>query len=181
MRYVSTILSVIAILLAVWVLVKLNNLEKDLVIVPEGIDPAGEEVIEIEVADYMSKVQLYVNKMYFAGKSENKALFNFYVTETNEVMKEVADANVVDKGVNVSENIKAFGLQSLQVLQKRIEEEGFKNFEQHYQNLVTSCNSCHKISQRPFIVITKPVKPALDNQDFSKGEWSDAEVDMDGD
>lgn len=182
MKYLSTITAVIAIVLCVVLFYKLDQLKKP---AAETTGDETEEVIpsatEVDPVVVMGRLQIYMNKMYFAGKEENKALFKFYLNEMNEGMSEISKGKVTMDGVDISGNMDGFGLPSLKVIEKRIGEEGFKNFDEHYNNLITACNSCHKVSKKGFISITVPKAPIFDNQVYKKGEFSDMVVDTDGD
>ncbi|HEX4887867.1 MAG TPA: hypothetical protein VFV37_07475 [Luteibaculaceae bacterium] len=148
---------------------------------PEKEKTSHQQGHPVELVALMGRMQVYVNKLYFAGKAENKALFQFYLREINEAMDEIVQGGVSMDGMNVSANMKAFGVPSVQVIEKRIGAEGFVNFEEHYANLITACNSCHKVSQRGYIEMTVPKTPVFDNQNYTKGEFSDMAVDTDGD
>lgn len=124
----------------------------------------GEE--EIEVAIAMNHIQRHANKLYFAGQNSNWPLAGFYVHEMEEAMEEVAEANVVDEGVEVSKLMKAMGLPQLQLLEESIALKDKEKFDAAYLNLVNNCNACHQSTQHPYIVITLPKTPALDNQQY---------------
>ncbi len=182
MKYLTTLLAVLAIVLCVVLFYRLDTIAVDK---PQPTDEQAVEedtkTTDVDVVAVMGRLQIYMNKLYFAGKEENKALYQFYLNELREGMTEVEHANVSMDGVSVSENMTAFGLQSLKVIEKRVGEEGFKNFNEHYANVITACNSCHKISKKGFINITVPKTPIFDNQVYTKGEFSDMVVDTDGD
>jgi len=181
MRYLSILLSCIAILLCL-ILVYNHDDVSEGKISTESEENQPEVIPEkVEVVAVMGRLQVYANKLYFAGKEENKALYQFYLNELREGMAEVAAGKVTMDGVDLSMNMDAFGLQSLKVLEKRIGQEGFKNFDEHYLNVITACNSCHKVSKKGFVNITVPKTPLFDNQVYTKGEFSDMVVDTDGD
>ncbi|MES2628068.1 MAG: hypothetical protein V4616_03780 [Bacteroidota bacterium] len=175
MKYVSTIVAFIAIILCVVLFIKLDKLT------PAEETRTETPAAEVDPVVVMGRLQIYMNKLYFAGKEENKALYQFYLNELREGMTEVAGGKITMDNIDISGNMEAFGLPSLKVIEKRIGEEGFKNFDTHYNNVVTACNSCHKVAQKGFIAITVPKTPIFDNQIYKKGEFSDMLVDTDGD
>lgn len=178
MKNIANIIAPISIIICIFLWVKISNLQDESS--KAKTEATATSQPELEVAVYMGRLQLYANKLYFAGINGNKALYKFYLHEMEEAMETVADGKVVsDNGIDISANMKAFGEQSLQVLEKKIEEEGFANFKTHYTNLISSCNSCHKVSQKGMIVITEPKNPVFDNQDYSKKE--EVSTDVDGD
>ncbi len=180
MKYVSLFTSIVAIVLCLVLFSKLDNSKPNS---PETSQEgtASEVVTEVDPVVVMGRLQIYLNKLYFAGKEENKALYQFYLNELREGMTEVSAGKIVMDGVDISGNMGAFGLPSLKVIEKRVGEEGFKNFDEHYANLINACNSCHKVSKKGFISITVPKVPIFDNQVYKKGEFSDMMVDTDGD
>lgn len=179
MKNIANIIAPISIIICIFLWVKISDLQADISAAKTETSATAAET-ELELAVYMGRLQLYANKLYFAGINENESLYKFYLHEMEEAMETIADGKVVsDNGIDISANMKAFGEQSLQVLEKKIEEEGFKNFKSHYNNLISSCNSCHKVSQKGMIVITEPKKPVFDNQDYSKKEALSTDVDGD--
>jgi hypothetical protein len=122
---------------------------------------------EIEVAEYMGKLQIYTTKLYFAGINKNITLAEFYLHETEEVMEKLADANVVDEGIKVSELMKIHGESTIESMQKKVKKEGLVNFNAHYTNLINACNACHIQSEHEFIKIIQPQNNPFVNQDFT--------------
>lgn len=181
MKYASTFIALVAIFLCLVLFYKLDKIQQGKPAAEETESAVLAEGKEVDAVAIMGRMQVYMNKLYFAGKSENKALYQFYLNELREGMTEIAGGKVLMDGVDVSGNMEAFGLPSIKVIEKRVGEEGFKNFEGHYNNVVTACNSCHKVSKKGFINITIPKTPIFDNQTYTKGEFSDMVVDTDGD
>lgn len=118
---------------------------------------------EMELAVYMGRMQLYMNKLFFAGTVQNADLRDFYIHELEEAMEEIAEAKVIDDGVDISQNIEMFGLAQLEVFEKAIAENPTQ-FTESYNAFVNSCNSCHVASKYPFIIIKEPTNPVFDNQ-----------------
>ena len=141
------------------------------------VKPVPEKEQHIEIAPQMNALQIYASKLYFAGEAENKALTFFYLHEIEETMEEIACCEVVEDGVNISENMETIGLTSVRFLKRRITEEGFKDFEVQYMAFITACNSCHRQVEKGFVLITKPATPPFDNQDFSQSGFLGMPVD----
>ncbi len=184
MKYASLLTAMVAIVLCLVLFYKLDQVGKP---ASKEITTQGDEAVEVSAENsvdavaVMGRLQIYMNKLYFAGKAENKALYQFYLNELREGMTEISGAKIKIDGIDLSGNMDGFGLPSLKVIEKRIGEEGFKNFDSHYTNVITACNSCHKVSKKGFINITVPKTPIFDNQVYTKGEFSDMVVDTDGD
>lgn len=119
---------------------------------------------EIDLVMMMGRLQLFMNKLYFAGVNDNAELRDFYVHEIEETMEEIAEGNVQHEGVDISSNMKTYGLSQLELFEKALESD--RGFDEVYSEFINSCNSCHIVSKYPFIKITVPSTPALDNQVF---------------
>jgi hypothetical protein len=137
------------------------------IVTPAAVeDHSTEESHTIELAVYMGRMQLFMNKLYFAGINNNTELVNFYVHELEEAMEEIEHAKVVEDGVNISANIQLFGINQLENMEKSLAEGS--DFKTAYTGLVASCNNCHVASKYPFIVIKEPINPVFDNQVYEK-------------
>jgi hypothetical protein len=121
---------------------------------------------EIEVADVMTKLQRHAAKLWFAGQQAHWSLADFYVDELEEGMEEIAEEEVVEDGVNISELMKVMGLQSLKPIREAITEQDKAQFEEKYRLLIRSCNDCHNNSNYEFIKVTVPTAPTFSNQQF---------------
>ena len=121
-----------------------------------------EESTETHVGVYMQQFQYYVTKLYFAGINKNTELQEFYIEELEEYMEELAEKNVFDDGINISQNIELYGLKSLSTFEKQL-EMGI-DFNESYSNLLNGCNSCHKVSKHSFIHITIPKNNGFNQQ-----------------
>lgn len=141
--------------------------------------PAVEQKAEVDVLLYMNKLQLYANKAYFAAKENNKALHGFYVHEMEETMEDFSSKNVLLDGKNLSENMEGFGLSAVKAYEAAIEKVGLTSVDSVYAILSNGCNSCHMVSEKPYLIIKEPTLPAFTNQDYTKNEYSDITVDGD--
>lgn len=122
-----------------------------------------DEVKEIEIADLMEYIQTFHLKIYLSAKAGNDTLCNFYLHELGEKMNEISKASIWSHGVNISENIRIYGLKAVDALIDKDANFVFQNFE----NLTTACNSCHVASKHTEIVIKTPVNAEIPNQDFN--------------
>lgn len=121
---------------------------------------------EFELATAMGKLQYFSNKLYYSLKSNNKSLADFYIHEMEESFEAIEDANIVEDGIAISDNVKAYGIKGLENFERFLEQSP-ERFEEHYLNLVNACNSCHLVSKHGFIEITVPSSPVVSNQNFS--------------
>lgn len=127
--------------------------------------PPAELQHEVELVAVMGRMQLYMNKLYFAGINDNKELRDFYVHEIEEAIEEIVDGSVTHEGVDISTNMEMYGATQLEVFEKALAENN--DFKDAYNNFVNACNSCHKASKYPFIIIKEPTNMVFDNQVYT--------------
>lgn len=132
---------------------------------PPGISNENSPVLEqeIELAVLMGRMQLYMNKLYFAGINGNDELRDFYIHELEEITEEIEDGEVMHEGVNISQNMQMYGSAQLKAFEEAVADNS-KDFKSAYNGFVNACNSCHTASKYPFIIIKEPTKPVFDNQ-----------------
>lgn len=133
----------------------------------EDADEDEDEDEEYELAVTMGRMQIYMNKLWFAGKGENWDLAGFYIHETEECMEEIESKNLKEEGVELSSAIKDWGLNPLSELEKSVKEKDSKLFLDKYTFMVANCNSCHVATQKSFIKISQPTTPVFTNQVYS--------------
>lgn len=122
---------------------------------------------EIEVAHFMSRIQQYHMKLYFAGIENNRDLMTFYLHELEEEMETIAKARITDGEINISQNMQQIGLTEINNFNSKMASPSF-NFEQSFEQLTFSCNTCHQSSGFPFIQIIIPSENPIQNQQFKK-------------
>lgn len=132
---------------------------------PPGVSNPNSPVLEkeVELVALMGRMQLYMNKMYFAGINENEELLDFYIHELEEAIEEIEDGEVMHEGVDISQNMQMYGSPQLEAFEEAIANNS-KDFKSAYNGFVNACNSCHTASKYPFIIIKEPTKPVFDNQ-----------------
>lgn len=120
-----------------------------------------------ELAEGMHYLQIYMNKLWFAGLAENEELTKFYLHELEEFMEDIVSRNVVSRGKNISELMQSMALPQIELLENQLEKKDKISFVLGYRGLMNSCNSCHIAAGRPYLVIDIPKNPVLDNQVFT--------------
>ncbi|MFZ5553764.1 MAG: hypothetical protein ACOZCO_11670 [Bacteroidota bacterium] len=127
---------------------------------------AEEHEEKLELVHYMARMQVFHAKLWFAGINDNTELAKFYIHELEEEMEAIADAGVMDEGVNISKNMEIFGLTNLQILEEQMEKKS--DFKAAFEVFTSSsCNGCHISSKHPYIVIKTPESNPFFNQEFS--------------
>lgn len=127
----------------------------------------GAETAELEVAVYMGRIQLFMNKLWSSGNAGNLELAQFYRHELEESMEDLVNAGVVDDGVPVSEHMSEYGLKTMTSLDKKWKAEGLADFAADHAMLVNTCNTCHQRCGYGFIKIRSPSSSRFDDQDFT--------------
>ena len=120
-----------------------------------------------DIADYMTKLQRHVNKLYFAGKLENWPLADFYVEEIEETVNEIVRKELTDGPVDISGLIPALMNDEILELERAVAQKNLPEFGKHYQTLISNCNACHTATKRPYLVIDLPRTPIFDNQNYA--------------
>ncbi|PCH96964.1 MAG: hypothetical protein COB85_03100 [Bacteroidetes bacterium] len=121
----------------------------------------------IEVADIMTKLQRYMNKMWFAQSNSNWELTEFYIEEMEETMELLSASEVIEDNIDISGLMVKFGLNPLGKHEHIVKQKNVQLARSSYTDLVSNCNNCHKLSKHSFVIITEPVTPVYDNQDYS--------------
>ena len=165
-------ISILAFGLAIYSQIRLNALSEEnqalktsLEALQKGDEP---EESDYELAVAMSRMQVYFNKLWFAGKAENWELAHFYAHEVEETLEEIIEHNVEDDGINVSNLAKIMTAQPFKKLEKSVKKEVLADFETAYTGMMRTCNQCHQASEHSYIQIKIPTMPAFDNQVFAK-------------
>ena len=111
---------------------------------------------EIEVAIVMGRIQRFHQKYWLALRANNPELTQFYLHEMEEAMEEIADGNVEDDGIDISANMRTYGLQVNELLQDKLKKEGIAALQKESTSLVDACNACHTASGYDLIRIQVP-------------------------
>lgn len=119
----------------------------------------------IEIAHFMTRIQVFHNKLYFAGINKNNRLAQFYLNELVEEMGSIAEAGIFEVDVNISDNIKTYGIKQVEWMRGQI-EKGFDSFEADFESLTTSCNTCHMMTGHDYVKIAVPTAPIFTNQNY---------------
>lgn len=130
----------------------------------EGEDHDEEHV---EVAVYMGRIQTYHQKLWAAGEANNAELAAFYLHEMEEAMEEIAEGHVMEDGVDVSAQMRAYGLSMVGSFEQRLKEEGIAAIHKDATVLANTCNSCHVACGYPYIKVQVPTSVNYPDQDFT--------------
>lgn len=161
MKLLSLLLSIIAIIGVVILFQKfpINRAP----VQPHGVSGNDHE---IELAVVMGRIQRFHQKFWLSVRAGNTELTRFYLHELEEGMEEIAEAGVMEDGIDVSANMRTYGLKVIEQLEDVLEKEGVRALEQQADLLVNSCNSCHKVSGYGMVMIQVPEDVRFPDQVF---------------
>lgn len=144
---------------------KCNSAQTDSLLVTADTVAKPIDEDEIELVHYMTRIQVFHNKLYFAGMENNLRLVEFYLHEIEEEMETIAEAGIIDDDVHISDNMKNLGLEQIHSFQKTLGTPEY-NFKKSYDLLTVTCNTCHTASKHEFIKIKTPTSLPFSNQEF---------------
>ncbi len=132
----------------------------------EGTTEAGKEE-HMEIAVVMGRIQRYHQKFWLATRAGNAPLADFYLHEMEEAMEEVAGAGIVEEGVDISSQMRTYGLSMTGHLRELLAKEGIQAMHNEAGSLVNSCNACHKTTGHEMIRIREPLDLVVPDQDMA--------------
>ncbi len=156
-RTLIPVLLAAIVVLGVVVTIQINRLQQ---VVAEST--AG----DYELAVGMSRMQLWMDKLYFSGTAENWPLADFYLHEMEETMEEMMAANLVENDQPLSPLMEALLSPEIEQLEEVVDNANGEAFLRHYDLLVNACNVCHANTGYGYIQIQRPERPAFSNQRF---------------
>ena len=169
MNRLSLLISMAALIGVVVLFYRLSSIKTEPVAADTGAVHAGVEAEEehLEVAVIMGRMQRFHQKWWLAGKEGNAELAKFYLHELEEAMEEVAEAGVMDDGVDVSAAMRTYGLPTISQLENILAKEGVAAMHGQAEVMAGMCTGCHKATDHAYIRIKQPDAVSFPDQDFS--------------
>jgi len=130
------------------------------------------EAASPRLGEIMTGVQLHFAKLYFASQARNWDLARFERGEVEEGLEAVAALRPEENGVNLAGIIGAFKQTQLIALQDAIEMKDRGLFHDAYRDATLMCNTCHRATGRPFIMIIIPTNSPVANQQWERLAFS---------
>ncbi len=125
----------------------------------------------------MADVGYHFSNLWFAGKAENWPLADFYLAETKSHLRWAVRRIPVrkdnqGKDVNLANILEAFENSQLNELKQAVDRKDRQTFEAVYRASLTSCYSCHKASDKPYLRPRVPERPEASLINFDpKADW----------
>ncbi len=107
---------------------------------------------EVELVEYMSKLQYFSHKAGLSIRAENAALAHFYLHEMEEVIELVREVKEYD-GHPVGQLASTMLEPALETLEKSVDAKQFKRAQTDYGEMLKACNKCHNATEHGFIKI----------------------------
>jgi hypothetical protein len=135
------------------------------------------ETLIPDQAHIMADVADHFTNLWFAGRSENWPLANFYLGEARSHLSWAVRRIPVRKDnaghdVKLAEILQAFENGPLKPLKGAIDGKDRLAFESAYRQTLTGCYACHKASDKPYLRPRVPTEPASSIINFDpKASW----------
>jgi hypothetical protein len=128
-------------------------------------------------AHIMADVGYHFSNLWFAARAENWPLAEFYHNETKSHLRWAVRAKPIRKDnqgrdINLNNILEAFENSQLTQLKQAIDSKDRAAFERVYKESLTSCYSCHKASDKPYLRPQIPTEPETRMINFDpKADW----------
>lgn len=120
-----------------------------------------------ELAEPMSRMQYYAQKLGYSIQAENAPLAAFYLHELEE-LTEVTQEEVPEyEGHPIGTLLKQVLAPALRVQHDALERGDWEMTRQRYRQLIQSCNACHAATEHGFIQLTPAEGDPPFNQRFA--------------
>lgn len=119
-----------------------------------------------ELADWMLKMQIHADKLYFAGLAGNWDLAAFYLEELGETAEDIAARDLIEGEVDISAVMQSLIPIQLEELGEALGTRDPEAFSASYRTLTQVCNSCHRSTGHGFVVVQEPRQPAVTGQRY---------------
>lgn len=109
---------------------------------------------DIELVKYMGKMQYMAHKTALAIDARNQPLAGFYVHEIEELIEYLEAVESFD-GHPIGSLVKTLLVPPFEALEDGIKAGDWEGASRQFDELVTSCNSCHETTQHGYIRIQR--------------------------
>jgi hypothetical protein len=157
MARIALVVSVIALLLAGYPLVRPNPGESD-----ESANAPG-------LGEIMTLQQMRHAKLAIAGSLGNWALADYETDELGEGFDDMVKYHPTHKGIKepLTQLVPAYTKSAVDDLREAVKAKDTEKFNAAFDKLTAGCNGCHQAADFGFNVVTRPTAPPVTNQDFA--------------
>lgn len=146
-------------LFIVFTMLFLNSCQQNNKVISE---PSEKPAFIPETAEMMNSIQRYHLKLWFAGQNEHWELADFQLHELEEVF-ETMELFKADKDYIP---LLPMIYPPIENLEETIKSGDKNRFEEGFNQLTNTCNTCHKSTGHPYITIKIPETNPYSNQSF---------------
>ena len=117
----------------------------------------------------MHEFQNYSTKLYFAGNANNKTLAYWYSCKLGKAVKSVKAGKIKPYKYNGWDATELVEMLEVPIanLNEIIKAEQWSKFDEQFDLLINTCNSCHIATEHPFVIIKTPSGEPPNNQVFN--------------
>jgi cytochrome c553 len=143
---------------------------------PSASDPAAEiatlKTLVPDQAHVMADVGWHFTNAWFAGKARNWPLAKFFVDETRSHIAWAIRVKPVRKAADghdipMQTHADAVSNGPLTELKAAADKQDSTAFEKAYRATLTACYACHTMSEKPYLRLRIPERPATEIIEFS--------------
>jgi len=123
---------------------------------------AQQDPYRLKLSDIMTTIQMRHIKLWFAGKLQNWELAAY---EAEQIKTSLGNAAELYREIPV--NYVADTVEPLRAIRDALEAKDEVRFAKAFGDLTATCNACHQVIGRAFIVMQVPTASPFSNQSFS--------------
>lgn len=158
--------TLVTVLIFIWIACQPQQPEETLADTTAHLDSNENYSETVPLIYHMSFIQRYSTKLYLAGMAENWGLANIYAHELEELFEVISEGNMMDDGIDISRLMDTMLPPQLEKVGESIDNQDLTQFKKNYEDMIQTCNQCHKAAEYGLIKITIPEHNTF-NQDFS--------------
>lgn len=118
------------------------------------------------LGDLMQTLQLRHAKLWFAGAAGNWELAAFEVHEIEENLERIARWHADSEDIATGPAIKVHMQSGRYAIEQSIARQDSKDFAVAFDRFTQGCNACHRATKHGFIVIRRPAREPVSNQQW---------------
>lgn len=139
---------------------------------PEGRRLERLEGIASDQAHAMTSVAYHFNNLWFAAAAQNWPLADFYWKETRSHLRWAVRIipvrkDSVGRDIQLQQILDSLEQTPMAALRAAIDRQDGQAFETAYRATLEGCYACHKASEKPYLRLKVPDRPAEPLMEFS--------------
>ncbi|MGZ0657501.1 hypothetical protein ACWPKS_18025 [Coraliomargarita sp. W4R72] len=123
----------------------------------------------VELAEYMTQLQVYTHKLSLSVSAKNVPLAKFYLHESVAHLKQIQEVFPEYENQPIALLIDRLAIESYQPLNALLNTSGaateVREFDHALEMIVNACNACHISSEAPIRIKRNDINPYM--QDFN--------------